>query len=46
MDDILTEDDFDDFAAAVGEGGDGGSEDDARVRDLIRHVMRYSRLLQ
>lgn len=33
MDDILTEEDFDDFAAAVGEGGDGGSEDDARVRD-------------
>ena len=31
MDDILTEGDFDDFAAAVGEGGDG-SDEDASVR--------------
>lgn len=38
MDDLLADGDFDDFAAAVGEGADG-SDDDARVRwtALMQH---------
>lgn len=32
MDDLLTTDDFEDIAAAIGEGGDA-SDDDARVRE-------------
>ncbi|CAM9182058.1 unnamed protein product [Ectocarpus sp. 8 AP-2014] len=42
MDDILTEDDFDDFAAAVGEGGDGGSEDDARSDDFLSWLLVHA----
>lgn len=37
MDDLLTDGDFNDFAAAVGEGGDG-SDDDARVRWTGTHT--------
>lgn len=47
MDDLLADGDFDDFAAAVGEGGDG-SDDDARVRWTGTHNFRtfdHSRFL-
>lgn len=44
MDDLLAEGDFDDVAAAVGEGGDG-SDDDARVRTDVKHTW-YSSVQQ
>lgn len=40
MDDLLTEDDFNDFAAAVGEGADG-SDDDARVSNKGSYRVPY-----